>query len=165
MKLAAMGIVIVAACGGKSEPKGVETPLGTTGAKIDLPKGWRITDQGKHHERFNWEIEFGDMSSNEWRVLWCRTMEPLESIEKLVAADDSCRHEKNTVTKTLPSGAFFVECDKNEAGTDLHHIGASVATSEIDTGSMIKHAAVHCFANTSSPTDDHYAIIKSLRTK
>jgi hypothetical protein len=162
-----VGIAVVACSKGQDAPKGIETALGTTGAKIDLQSGWRITDKGtigEGHRQF--DIEFGDQSGMSWKIIWCRTMPASANLDEFYKSDDACRNETKAGTKTtLPSGAFYAECEKNELGTDLHHLGAAVKIAPIETRSFEKDELMHCFANSSSPTADHYAIVKSLRAK
>ena len=167
-RFAAVAIVALIACSkdkAADAPKGVETALGTTGAKIDLPAGWRITDKGKSEKYLSWDVESGDMSGHDWRIIWCRTMPPVATLDEFYTSDDACRSETKAGKKeTLGSGAFYAECDKNELGTDLHHIGAAVKIAPVEI-KYEKHELMHCFANSSSPTPEHFAIIKSLRAK
>jgi hypothetical protein len=148
-------VVISVACKGGGSPAGTPTALGTSGLQIDVPAGWKVGSQREIAGQPRWDIEFGDQSSESWKVVWCG-IRPMMSIDELYQLPEVCyRADKDVKKEVLASGAYAIECVQKAMGNELQHVSVAVKLDDTRLG--------HCWYQPTSPTADHRMIVNSLR--
>lgn len=142
----------------------VARALGSTGATIDVPDGWVVTDRSMHDGHYAWVIEndVGDTSSTrEPQMVTCISMPVAASIEDFAAhSEGACGADPVRKKETLPSGAFYVECPFT-GGARNTHFDTAIAIPRTAEGDEM----MHCFTRPAKPQPEEIQIVRSLRNK